>query len=66
MRATRTVPFDHPLSSRFDENDAVIIFDNVFVPWENVLVYRDPERANSFYAESQIRESIHVAVRTPG
>jgi 4-hydroxyphenylacetate 3-monooxygenase len=46
-------PFDHPLSSRFDENDAVIIFDNVFVPWENLLVYRDPERANSFYAESR-------------
>jgi len=45
--------FDHPLSNRFDENDAVIIFDNVFVPWENVLVYRDPERANSFYAESR-------------
>lgn len=45
--------FDHPLSSRFDENDAVIIFDNVFVPWENLLVYRDPERANSFYAESR-------------
>jgi 4-hydroxyphenylacetate 3-monooxygenase len=46
-------PFDHPLSSRFDENDAVIIFDNVFVPWENLLVYRDPERANAFYAESR-------------
>jgi paerucumarin biosynthesis protein PvcC len=46
-------PFDHPLSSRFDENDAVIIFDNVFVPWENLLVYRDTERANSFYAESR-------------
>ena len=44
-------PFDHPLSSRFDENDAVIVFDHVFVPWENLLVYRDPERANSFYAE---------------
>ena len=26
-------PFDYPLSSRFDENDAVMIFDNVFVPW---------------------------------
>ncbi len=46
-------PFDHPLSSRFDENDAVMIFDNVFVPWENVLVYRDPEKANGFYAESK-------------
>ena len=46
-------PFDHPLSSRFDENDAVMIFDNVFVPWENLLVYRDPERVNSFYPESR-------------
>lgn len=46
-------PFDHPLSSRFDENDAVMIFDHVFIPWENVLVYRDPEKANGFYGESR-------------
>jgi paerucumarin biosynthesis protein PvcC len=47
-----TSPFDHPLSSRFDENDAVLIFDNAFIPWENVLVYRDVEKANAFYAAS--------------
>jgi len=46
-------PFDHPLSSRFDENDAVLLFDNAFIPWENVLVYRDPERANGFYHHSR-------------
>ena len=46
-------PFDHPLSSRFDENDAVLIFDSAFIPWENVLVYRDPERANAFYQQSR-------------
>jgi 4-hydroxyphenylacetate 3-monooxygenase len=46
-------PFDHPLSSRFDENDAVLIFENAFIPWENVLVYRDPERANAFYQQSR-------------
>lgn len=46
-------PFDYPLSSRFDENDAVMIFDNVFVPWENLLIYRDPERVNAFYPESR-------------
>jgi paerucumarin biosynthesis protein PvcC len=46
-------PFDHPLSSRFDENDAVLLFDNAFIPWENVLVYRDPERANSFFRHSR-------------
>ena len=45
-------PFDHPLSSRFDENDAVLLFDNAFIPWENVLVYRDVERANTFYRGS--------------
>ncbi|WP_223461095.1 MULTISPECIES: 4-hydroxyphenylacetate 3-hydroxylase family protein [unclassified Pseudomonas] len=45
-------PFDHPLSSRFDENDSVLIFDGVLVPWENVLIYRDIERARSFYGAS--------------
>ncbi|OPB00394.1 4-hydroxyphenylacetate 3-monooxygenase [Pseudomonas fluorescens] len=33
--------FDHPLSSRFDENDALIYFDNVLVPWERLFVYGD-------------------------
>ncbi len=45
-------PFDNPLSSRFDENDSVVIFDKVFIPWENVLVYRDVQKATSFYAAS--------------
>lgn len=35
--------FDYPLSSRFDENDALVVYDNVFVPWERVFAYRDPE-----------------------
>jgi 4-hydroxyphenylacetate 3-monooxygenase len=46
-------PFDHPLSSRFDENDAVLIFDNAFIPWENVLIYREPEKANAFFGRSR-------------
>ncbi|MDH3453100.1 MAG: Pyoverdin chromophore biosynthetic protein pvcC, partial [Gammaproteobacteria bacterium] len=45
-------PFDAPLASRFDENDAVVVFENALVPWENVLVYRDVERCKGFYAES--------------
>lgn len=32
--------FDYPLSTRFDEPDAMAVFDDVFVPWEDVLVYR--------------------------
>jgi 4-hydroxyphenylacetate 3-monooxygenase len=30
--------FDYPLASRFDENDAVIYFDDVKVPWERVFI----------------------------
>lgn len=52
FEATAESPFDQPLSSRFDENDAVVIFDDAFIPWENVLVYRDVDKANSFFAES--------------
>jgi 4-hydroxyphenylacetate 3-monooxygenase len=35
--------FDNPLSSRFDENDALVYFDNVKVPWERVFVFRDAD-----------------------
>ena len=45
-------PFDAPLSSRFDENDAVMVFENAFIPWENVLIYRDVEKCRAFYASS--------------
>jgi len=35
--------FDYPLSSRFDESDSYVVFDNVFVPWERVFIYRNVE-----------------------
>src|SRR5207244_9423069 len=35
--------FDYPLTSRFDETDSYVIFDNVFVPWEHVFIYRNVE-----------------------
>jgi 4-hydroxyphenylacetate 3-monooxygenase len=38
-----TNAFDYPLSSRFDESDSYVVFDNVFVPWENVFIYRNLE-----------------------
>ncbi|SFM17089.1 4-hydroxyphenylacetate 3-monooxygenase [Paenibacillus sp. 1_12] len=34
---------NHPLSSRFDEMDAVLVFDDALIPWERVLVKEDPE-----------------------
>ncbi len=36
---------DYPLSNRFDEIDALVIFDNVVIPWENVLFYRHTKAA---------------------
>src|SRR5438094_4405906 len=58
-------PFDQPLSSRFDENDAVLIFDGALIPWENFLVYRNVERANSFFPESGFfnRYNLHGGTR---
>ena len=58
-------PFDAPLASRFDENDAVVVFENCFVPWENVLVFRDVEKTQGFYASSGFfnRFNLQSAVR---
>src|SRR5215208_5863416 len=38
-----TNAFDYPLSIRFDESDSYVVFDNVFVPWEHVFIYRNIE-----------------------
>ncbi|BAQ10970.1 4-hydroxyphenylacetate 3-hydroxylase [Bacillus sp. OxB-1] len=58
-------PFDYPLSSRFDENDAVIVLDEVFVPWENVLAYQNIEVSNNFVAHTHFvnRFSFHGCTR---
>ena len=45
-------PFDYPLSSRFDENDAIFVFDNAFIPWEDVLLHRDLEKLKIFFPQS--------------
>lgn len=42
--------YDHPLSARYEEMDAVVFFDDVFVPWERVFLYRDVEICNNAYA----------------
>ncbi|MBI3840939.1 MAG: 4-hydroxyphenylacetate 3-monooxygenase, oxygenase component [Thaumarchaeota archaeon] len=43
---TSSSTFDHPLASRFDEQDAVVVFDDVLVPWDRVFILEDPEKAN--------------------
>ena len=44
--------FDYPLSTRFDETDALVVFDDVFVPWENVFVYRNVDRVRAQFFET--------------
>jgi 4-hydroxyphenylacetate 3-monooxygenase len=41
--------FDNPFSSRFDESDAVAIFDNVKVPWERVFLLDDVQLSREMY-----------------
>jgi 4-hydroxyphenylacetate 3-monooxygenase len=51
--AGRAPAVDYPLSNRFDEVDTLVIFDDVEIPWENVLFYRHT-RAATF-----IRATLH-------
>ena len=44
--------FDNPLSSRFDENDALIYFDDVKVPWERVFVHRDTDMCRAQFHDT--------------
>ncbi|MDQ4504371.1 4-hydroxyphenylacetate 3-hydroxylase N-terminal domain-containing protein [Sinomonas sp. ASV322] len=35
--------FDYPLTTRYDEPDALVIFDDVLVPWDRVFIDRDTD-----------------------
>ncbi|MGE0736903.1 MAG: 4-hydroxyphenylacetate 3-hydroxylase family protein [Alphaproteobacteria bacterium] len=54
--------FDHPLASRFEESDALLIFKDVFVPWERVFIYRDVPLCNAVYVDTALRN--HTAHQT--
>jgi aromatic ring hydroxylase len=41
LYAENADPERYPLTTRFDEVDAALIFDDVVVPWERVFVYKD-------------------------
>jgi 4-hydroxyphenylacetate 3-monooxygenase len=54
---------DHPLGSRFEEPDAVVVFDDVHVPYERCFVLNDPELCNSFYTRtSAVAHMTHQVV----
>jgi 4-hydroxyphenylacetate 3-monooxygenase len=51
--------FDHPLASRFEEMDAVVVFDDVLVPWERVFLLHDVEKCNNAYGATNA--VVHMA-----
>jgi 4-hydroxyphenylacetate 3-monooxygenase len=57
---------DHPLGSRFEESDAVVVFDDVHVPYERCFVLGDPDLCNGFYAETSavVHMTHQVVART--
>ncbi len=49
MEPTADSEFDNPLSYRFDETDAIVLFDNVKVPWERVFSNDDAQLSREIY-----------------
>ncbi|TCZ77751.1 4-hydroxyphenylacetate 3-monooxygenase, oxygenase component [Paenibacillus albiflavus] len=44
--------FDHPLGSRFEEMDAIVVFNDVTVPWNRVFALGNADICNRAYTES--------------
>lgn len=51
--------WDHPLSSRFEEGDAIVSFENVFVPWERVFICGNSSICNRTFRETNA--VVHMA-----
>lgn len=55
--------FDYPLSSRYEEMDTILVFDNVVVPWERVFFYENVDAANEFMEKSSFyHHAYHQAI----
>ena len=51
--ASATSGFDYPLAARFDENDAVVYFDDVKIPWDRVFVHKDLRMAQAQWHDTR-------------
>lgn len=50
--------FDAPLASRYEEMDAVVVFENVLVPWERIFLYGEPALCNQAF--NQTNAVVHM------
>jgi 4-hydroxyphenylacetate 3-monooxygenase len=51
--ATQGPAADNPIASRFDEVEALVVFDDVLIPWEDVFFYRHTRAAQ------HVRATLH-------
>jgi anthranilate 3-monooxygenase (FAD)/4-hydroxyphenylacetate 3-monooxygenase len=63
--------YDHPLSSRYEEIDALLVFDDVLVPWDRVFFHNNLFAANNMRFMTAVAAfsghlSIHRAIVRSG
>ncbi|SFJ71048.1 4-hydroxyphenylacetate 3-monooxygenase, oxygenase component [Thermoflavimicrobium dichotomicum] len=44
--------WDHPLGSRFEEGDAIVLFEKVLVPWDRIFICGSAEICNATFRET--------------
>lgn len=47
--------FNYPLSSRFEEMDTIVVFDNVLVPWDRVFFYDNIDVGQIYLSQSSFQ-----------
>ncbi|PFO06566.1 4-hydroxyphenylacetate 3-monooxygenase, oxygenase component [Bacillus sp. AFS076308] len=56
--------FNYPLSSKYEEMDSIVVFDNVLVPWDRVFYYDNVDAATDFLVESSFYQFAYHQVIT--
>lgn len=56
--------FNYPLSSKYEEMDSIVVFDNVLVPWDRVFYYDNVDAATDFLVESSFYQFTYHQVIT--
>lgn len=49
--------WDHPLGSRFEEPDAMVVFEDVLIPWDRVFLHENVALANKLFTSASIQNN---------
>ena len=49
--------WDHPLGSRFEEPDAMVVFEDVLIPWDRVFLHENVQMANRLFTSASIQNN---------